>query len=199
MINSVKHNRFTFQGRRIGLIGLGPRNGTTHIALSTANYLSDCYKKKVCLIEQNTHNDFNLFREYLNIKGDSSDFTYHRVSYYPGGNSGESLSRLSSSYDCTVFDLGSSFQPAMATLELCDIRIAVGTGAPWRDDEYTYLEELIRGMDDLSSWILFINLGSEKQVKYYRNIGIPTYSFPLEYDPFCPHDATQNILTKALI
>ena len=59
-----------FNGKRIGVLGLAPRCGTTHIAIAISNYLSETEKKRVSLIEQNRHNDIiclaYLFRGICN-------------------------------------------------------------------------------------------------------------------------------------
>lgn len=193
MTNSLK-------GKRIGIIGLGARNGATHIAISLCNYLSDCRRYKVCLLEQNTSHDLLSLKGYLNINSSSNnEFEFHRVFYYPNIPHKEAPSRLTSSFDCTVFDLGHDFRSAYRTLELCDIRIVVGAGSPWREYEYSILETLFSKGDSLENWLLFINLGTKEQVAYYAKYGIPTYPFPYEPDPISPNEETINTYERLLV
>lgn len=189
----------SLQGKRIGVIGLGPRCGATHISLSIGNFISDFLKFRVCLKEINAHGDFNEICRYLGRAGsDEGDFIFHRVSYYPFLPADKSLSRLTDSFDCTVMDLGCSMDSAREALELCDYRIVVGMGACWREKEFSQLTPLFTGDSDLSNWILYINLGTPLQIKYYKKLGFATYAFPFEPDPFNPCEASKIIMEKSL-
>lgn len=189
----------SLQGKRIGVVGLGPRCGTTHISLSIGNYISDFLKCRVCLKEVNSHGDFAEICRYLGCKASGgSDYAFHRVSYYPFMPADHSASRLTDSFDCTVMDLGCDINSARDALELCDFRIIVGAGACWREKEYSFISTLFTGDSDLSNWILYINLGTQLQVKYYKKLGFATYVFPFEPDPFNPCEASIKIMEKSL-
>lgn len=200
MFSHTSKSMVSLQGRRIGVIGLGPRCGATHIALSIGNYISDTLKCRVCLKEMNLHGDFIEIGQYLGCSARAeNDFCFHRITYYPFVPTVESASRLTGSFDCTVLDLGSGINSAKDALEQCDYRVVVGMGACWREKDFSPLTSLFTGDSDLSSWILYINLGTRQQVKYYKKLGFATYAFPFEPDPFNPGESTKTVFEKSLI
>ena len=129
-----------FSGRRIGVVGLGPRNGTTHIAIAICNYLSETGHKKVCLAECNGHNDLSELIRSLGAKGKEKWYTFHRVTYIPSFLNGMPMPDID--FDCMVFDLGRDIERAMNTIRLCDLKIAVAADAPWRHKEYAILNDI---------------------------------------------------------
>ena len=183
-------------GRRIGVLGLSPRCGTTHIAVAISNYLSEAEKKRVTLFERNRNDDIQKLTAKLGAK-DTGPFTYHRVTYVPfQGAYSEMMPDLQS--DCMVFDLGCDIKAGMQHLLLCDIKIIVGTDAVWREEEYEKLEAFTSKYGTLSSWRLFINLGNTKRLKEKDRYGMTVCCFPFEPDPVYPGKDTENFLKEAI-
>lgn len=185
-----------FNGKRIGVLGLAPRCGTTHIAVAISNYLSEHEKKRVSLLEQNRHNDINALTYSLGAK-DNGPFTLHRVTYIP--SAGIDTGRLADlGSDCMVFDLGCDFKSGLSRLLLCDIKIIVGTDAVWRTEEYEKLEAFPSMYETLSSWRLFINLGNIKHMRGKDRYGMTVCCFPFEPDPVYPGKDTIEFLKEAI-
>ena len=192
--NKSKKTRNSIRSlKRIGILGLGPRSGTTHIAVAVSNFLSDEAGLRVGLFEQNRSSDIGKLALSLGAVNEESVYSYHRVTYIPC-DSGQQMPDT----DCTVFDLGHSFSAAVNILKFCDIRIIVGTDAPWREDEYRFLEELAAGGTDISNWRLFVNLGNTDYIKEKEKYGMITGCFPFEPDPVFPGRETIKFLTEAL-
>lgn len=185
------------QGKRIGVLGLSPRCGTTTVALAIGNHLSDSGGKTVCIIEKNKHDDFRSLISELGGEAVDGTFTYHRVTYVCSG-AGEANGLLDLSFDCTVFDLGSDFEAALPTMCLCDYRILVGSSAPWRRGEYELLGRLADKTDSMLSWRLFINLGNPGQSLIYKMPGPETFCFPFEPDPVYPGAEVTKLLEAVL-
>jgi hypothetical protein len=185
-----------FNGKRIGVLGLAPRCGTTHIAIAISNYLSETEKKRVSLIEQNRHNDIICLAYSLGAK-DNGPFTFHRVTYIPFVSiDTNGLADLGS--DCMVFDLGCDFKSGLSRLLLCDIKIIVGNDAVWRMGEYDKLESFPSIYGALSSWRLFVNLGNIKHMREKDRYGMTVCCFPFEPDPVYPGNDTVDFLKEAI-
>ena len=185
-------------GKRIGLAGLAPGCGTTHICVALSNYLSEAEKRKVCLFEQSRHDDLKYLTASLGSGIDDPYFTYHRVTYFPsfGGSLSEYASDLDC--DCMVFDFGNDLHSALGKLMLCDIKIIVGTDAYWRQKDYEPFEAFTSEYASLSSWRLFINLGDAKRIKEKDRFGITVCCFPFEPDPVYPGKETITFLREAI-
>ncbi|MCR4624949.1 MAG: hypothetical protein K5795_03125 [Lachnospiraceae bacterium] len=181
--------------KRIGILGLGPRSGTTHIAVTISNFLNDEAGLKAALCEQNPSGDLGTFILSLGAGKAESIYTYHRVTYIPC----DSVQQVfDTSCDCMVYDLGHNFSNALNTLKYCDIRIIVGMDAPWRRNEYRILEELAANGTDISNWRLFVNLGNIKYLEEKAKYGMITGCFPFEPDPVYPCRETIDFLMEAL-
>lgn len=192
---SKRKSRKDFYGKRIGIFGLGPRLGVTHIAVAVSNFLSDEAKLKVRLYEQNGHGDISRLIHALGGSETDKEFTFHRVTYVPFVNDSELLS--GPDCDCMVFDLGRDFARAKNTLRLCDIKIAVAGDAVWLKNEYDFLKELAAGNTDISNWRLFVNLGNPARIKEKEKYGMITGCFPFEPDPVYPCRETILFLQEA--
>ena len=185
-------------GKRIGIAGLGPGCGVTHISIAVANYLSEAEKRKVCLFEQNRHNDIIHLMAALGSDLSQPFFTHHRVTYFPAftGTLPEYASDLNC--DCMVFDFGNDFHSALGNLMLCDIKIVVGTDAYWRQNEYDPFNSFTKDFTSLNSWRLFVNLGNVKRLKEKDGSAITVCCFPFEPDPVYPGKETITFLKEAI-
>lgn len=187
----------SLQGKRIGVLGLAPKNGTTHIAVAISNYLADTENKSVCLMEKNSHNDLEPFITSLGAPKNATDYEFHHVTYICSRGMSDEDKMLDASYDCMVFDLGSDMSSAVKTLCLCDLRIVVGAAAEWRRDEYAVLEKLSQRTGGLNNWLLLVNLGNEHCLKELRKYDIPMFCFPCEDDPVFPSEYLKQIMKAA--
>ena len=185
-----------FFGRRIGIVGLGPRNGVTHISIALSNYLSENRHKRVCLAECNRHNDLKTFIRSLGENRIGNGYTFHRVTYIPEFDEEQSLPDID--FDCMVFDLGHDLDRALNTMKICDLKIAVAADAPWRNGETAGLNETAVRRTGISGWRIFYNLGNPERLKEKGNKGIISGCFPFEPDPVYPSRETIAFLEEIL-
>ena len=185
-------------GRRIGILGLAPRVGTTHIAVAVCNYLSEYERKRVLLLEESRHNDIGALVMGFGAKEPGEPYEFHRVTYIPSQSIGNMEALMDLDSDCTVSDLGCNFKQGLSRILLCDIKILVGTDGIWRENEYDKLEDIRGTSPYLNSWRLFINLGNVRKLKEKDRFGITACCFPFEPDPVYPGEETVNFLREAI-
>ena len=193
-----KQKQSYLNGIRIGLLGLGPRCGTTHIAIAISNYLSETEKKKVFLLENNRQNDIKRLNSMLGARNPEAPFTFHRVTYVPFCPETSVKPALELEGDCVVSDFGFDFKKALSQLRLCDIRIIVGTDGLWRINEYEKLKDAGISSNLTSGWRLFVNLGNVKRMKEKDVFGLEVCCFPFEPDPLYPCEETISFLREAI-
>ena len=118
-------------GKKIGVYGLGPRCGTTHIAIALANCLAAFPGREVCLTERSDRDDLAklpaLLREGAEGKG---PVRLNGVTYLTAGYAYDAKTTENTSFDAVVYDLGCNMKKAENLLSDCDIRIAVAGAAP---------------------------------------------------------------------
>lgn len=195
IFSANKKSKTIFLRKRIGIFGLGPRCGVTHIAVAISNFLSDEAKLKVRLYDQSGHGDISRLINFLGGSEPDKEFTFHRVTYVPFVRDSELLS--DPDCDCMVFDLGRDFKKAKNTLKLCDMKIAVANDAPWLRSEYVFLDELAAGDTDITNWRLFVNLGDHTRLTEKEKYGMITGCFPFEPSPVYPCRETIIFLQEA--
>ena len=200
MIFKSKKNfhKSNFSCRRIGVMGLGPRSGTTHIAVAICNYLSDTEKKRVALIEQSRHDDIGRLIMSLGAEEDAEAYTFHRVTYVPYSTVKQTGGLTELNSDCMVFDFGCDVKNCMSSMLLCDIRILVGTDAPWRAKEYEKIGELLPSNGSRADWRLFVNLGNACNLKEKDRYFITSGCFPFEPDPVYPGGETTKFIREMI-
>ncbi len=186
--------------RTVGVIGLGPRSGTTHVAIALANYLADVKGFEVCLVEKSDHSDINLIPEVIRAtrNSDSEPVRINGVTYLTSGFAYEGEFLKNRRFDCIVYDLGSNLKKAELTLSDCDTEIAVGSAAPWREEEYRYfVQNTAQGEDERITKIM-INPADTKMMRNMTAGRIGMFPFPFEPDPMHPGKETIKILERAI-
>ncbi|MBR5968040.1 MAG: serine/threonine protein kinase [Lachnospiraceae bacterium] len=194
-------------GVKIGVFGLGPRCGTTHIAIALANCLADSPGREICLTERSDRDDLAklpaLRREGAEGKGPVrlNGVTYLTAGYAYGAGLTENTS-----FDAVIFDLGCNMKKAEAVLSECDIRIAVAGAAPWREKEResckgsaaveTHENSGDGGAD--KGTVLLINPADDRLMRDIRGAGVRMLPFPFEPDPMNPGKQTKKILERAI-
>lgn len=192
-----KSGKGSIPGSRIGVLGLAPRVGTTHIAVAISNYLSEYEKKRVILLEENRHDDIGVLALSLGAKEINEPFSFHRVTYVPHSCPKDSGVMKDLSGCFVVQDLGCDFKQGLSKIMLCDIKILVGNEGSWRIHEYAKLSEISTG-GFLSTWRLFVNLGNVKKLKEKDGYGLTVCCFPFEPEPVYPGQETISLLREAI-
>ncbi len=186
--------------RAIGVVGLGPRSGTTHIAIALANYLADVKGVEVCLAEKSDHNDIDRIPGIIRAGRNSGTepVRINGVTYLTSGFAYDGRFLKNRRFDCIVYDLGSNLKKAEAVLADCDIEIAVGSAAPWREEEYRdFAQNTSQGEDERITKIM-INPADAKMLRTMTAGRIGMLPFPYEPDPMHPGKETIKILGRAI-
>ena len=186
--------------RSVGVVGLGPRNGTTHIAIAMANFLADVKGFKVCLAENSDHNDVSLLPEIMERSRNAGGgpVKINGVTYLTSGFAYDGKLQKNGKFDYIVYDLGSDMRKAELTLMNCDTEIAVGCAAPWRSEEYLTFRRTYGQAGDERKRIILINPAEARSMRMIAAGDIGMLPFPYEPDPMHPGKDTVKILERAI-
>ena len=182
--------------RKIGVYGLSPGVGTTTVALALAAYLAENGCRRVCFVEQSEHDDIRALMESVEVKSMAKRGVYEmdRVRYLANGSWQAEAGLLNDDYDAMVLDLGSDVHNVSGTLWMCDLKIVVGSAAPWRSREYKFLTKL-KGKEK-KDWFLLVNLADSTILRNMKGFGIAMLAFPWEPDPLHPDTAVTKLWEK---
>ena len=183
----------------IGISGMGPGVGTTHIALAAANSLADSGGKRVCLVEKSDHGDLCSLPE-LQKAAKTEPGTppeSEGVTYYTSGfAAGEAAGALTDKYDYIIYDLGRAAKRNLRILEQCDLEVVVAGAAPWRASKLLPAEAAETGK--AAKRIYLINLADGRTMRGLTNRGIRMLPFPFEPDPLHPGRKTKETIERAI-
>ena len=195
----------TVGGVKIGVVGLGPRCGTTHIAIALANCLADVRGWEVCLTERSDRSDLAklpaIRRETEEGRGPAE---IGGVTYLTSGYAYDREIGAGDRFDAVVYDLGCNAAKAEKMLSRCDIEIAVAGAAPWREKERESCRGSVAAVDNSGETgtdterVLFINPADERMMKELRGTGIAMLPFPFEPDPMNPGKETVKVIERAI-
>ena len=195
----------TAGGVKIGVVGLGPRCGTTHIAIALANCLADVRGWEVCLTERSDRSDLAklpaIRRETEEGRGPAE---IGGVTYLTSGYAYDREIGAGDRFDAVVYDLGCNAAKAEKMLSRCDIEIAVAGAAPWREKERESCRGSVAAVDNSGETgtdterVLFINPADERMMKELRGTGIAMLPFPFEPDPMNPGKETVKVIERAI-
>lgn len=159
----------------IGIYGMRRYVGVTHLTLLLAFYLSDVCGYKVVVIEASGKDDIGSLEKLYHIASESTNtnkFSYRNITFIGQAVTHEIGAYFNSSYDYCLIDLGGNYKQAVHELLRCDLKIVVGTTAPWQRILWETLEEMLANIKDLSSWCVINNLSTKKQkakINGFRN------------------------------
>ena len=186
--------------RSIGVIGLGPRNGTTHVAIALANYLADVKGFEVCLAEKSDHSDIGRIPELIEAGRDSDAHPVRRngVTYLTAGYAYETGFFKNKRFDYVIYDLGSNAHRAESVLMKCDTEIAVGSAAPGCTGEYLQKGKEFGQGDGNRKRLILINPADRSIMKRLSTGDLRVLPFPYEPDPLRPGKETIKVLERAV-
>lgn len=150
----------------IGIYGMCRYVGVTHLTLLLAFYLSDVCGYKVVVIEASGKDDIGSLEKMYHVQSESTNtnkFSYRNITFVGQAVTQEIGNYRNSSYDYCLIDLGGNYKQAVNELLRCDLKIVVGTTAPWQRIVWKKLEEMFANIKDLSSWCVINNLSTKKQ------------------------------------
>lgn len=140
----------------IGVFGLHPGAGATHLTVLLATFLSRYRKKKSIVIEESGKNAFRHLEIFLyGEAGGAEDFGSRRCRYRKCFQGGKDMAERQA--ECLIYDLGCSYAAAAEHLARCDIKWVIGSSGIFHADDWErFLEKrevreqiLLRGAD---SW-----------------------------------------------
>ncbi len=119
--------------RTIGLVGCGRGVGTSHLAISLANYLTGVKRKKTAILEWNGHGDFSRIERFAGKtwqerarqkSGAEPDkatvFRIMEVDYYKMADPSVLSICLGSDYHYIILDYGEATENSLCECARCD-------------------------------------------------------------------------------
>lgn len=184
---------------RIGVFGVQPRCGTTHICILLAWYLSEFLGKRVMLINLSDNNDISSLRKFYKVKQwkeREQMFSCEGITFIEQGGLEQAEYTKEKQYDFCILDLGSNPYKAMQKLVCCDKKIVVGNTAPWSQDFWCLLETLLSERKEVDSFRGIMNLSDKHRIQPE----LPVKSYCIGFEPmlFHPGKSTIKVFEKIL-
>ena len=128
----------------LGIAGVAPGLGTTHLCIALANFLASKKRKKTACIELSNISAFEQLIPYQTAGFSPEKESAHRyfeiydVDYYPNAQTDELPVLLNSGYEMLVLDFGALQANLIQELARCDRKFILGSSAPWRQIDWSY-------------------------------------------------------------
>lgn len=166
---------------QIGVVGLHPGVGATHVTIAAANTLTRY--GSVAVVERSDHCDLRCIAGEGSAQHDGFAAAIRRIVYYPSDVAVTEEQLIEHGYSYIVYDLGSNPARAEKLLERCDLCLMVAGAAMWRQNDLHFQGGTGSDTAGANRYIL-LNLAEESKLGNYA--GLPTLAFPYEHDPFHP-------------
>lgn len=178
---SVKRKRKKASGRAvsIGVFGLSRGVGTTTVAVALSNLLGGQKEYTTVCREENESGDIAVLAERFAEEGSSYNGVYYNL--FPD------------EYSYEVIDLGCELRTALPILRRCDIKILVGSGAPWRCDVSGTVTRMMERLEGDKGLCLVIRTAGKEKSRRMQGVGIPVFTLPYIPDVFDPGRETQKV------
>lgn len=183
--------------KTVGLVGLCPGAGATHLAIMLGNYYSNGMHQKTAIVSTGKDDAFERMKSEVVCKditvysgaGSRKAFSYKHIDFFYGVRDGF-VNVLKDYYDVIIIknnlaDRQESLSESLTDILGCDCRILVGSLAPWKSKEcFNRLERVgriceIRGLK-------LVSLGNTKSLakNIERDFGVRIVDMPVDADPF---------------
>lgn len=185
--------------RTIGLAGCGRGVGTSHLAVSLANYLTGVKRKKTALLEWNSHDDFSALEQFAGYRKAVSGkrqpgmdqeqagwnrFCIMEVDYYKMADPATLSFCLGKDYRYIIMDYGEVNQNSLCECARCDRKILVGSLTEWKAG--AFLEVLGQEGNRDKSWRMAVVSGGENtRREVERLFRCHLQRIPASTDAFC--------------
>lgn len=185
--------------RTIGLAGCGRGVGTSHLAISLANYLTGVKRKKTALLECSSHDDFSALEQFAGFgemvsgkrqtdpdRGQTGQkrFCIMEVDYYKMADPAVLSFCLGQNYRYIIMDYGEVNRNSLCECTRCDRKILVGSLCEWKAG--TFLEILEQAADMDKSWRIAVVSGAENTRKQIERLfRCSLQRIPASTDAFC--------------
>ena len=150
----------------IGITGTMNRIGTTHTAISIANFLKQ-KNFKICILEYHDSNNFNLIKNsYEDVKITNSYFTLNNIDFYPYTTSLNILDVIQCNYNYIILDLGVYSNCDIQEFKRSDVKIIISGAKDW---EISYLEPIIKENDNLNNNLYYFNFADNDRFDFIKS------------------------------
>ena len=184
--------------RTIGIAGCGRGVGTSHLAISMANYLMGVKRKKTAVLEWNDHGDFARIERFAGKSGNRQErqrykmeqeenrrnvFSIMEVDYYKQADPSILSYCLGRDYRYLILDYGEAAQNSLNECARCDLKVLVGSLSEWRTEAFLEILEQTENRD--KSWKLTVVSGGEENRKEIeKRFACRLYRIPTSVDAF---------------
>jgi hypothetical protein len=128
----------------IGVLGVKPGMGCTHVACSIANYLSSVEKRQVLYIEISKASGLlDFLWQHMIVYQGTIAYQYKGVLYVLSADLQEAQRLIKLHEGSVVLDFGGYQEESMELFSLCDRKLVLGSLQPWCKKAY---EETINKM-----------------------------------------------------
>lgn len=181
----------------IGVFGLHSGSGVTQIALFLAVFFSEIKNSSVAFLECSGRHDVISLQEEREEEDTEKYFHRFDICFYPHVSLSELIYIRNLSFDILVIDFGSDFIKIESELLRCDIKILVGTLAPWKRESLEWVNQLKQKISNFRSWNMVFNFSSDEK-KEYSCLKLPISCFFLSMSKnyFFPSEQIIRIFQK---
>lgn len=155
--------------------------GTTHIALTLANYVCSKLGMKTAYIELNTTNQIRA----LSSKQGKPSFTYKGIVFYPNTTVTSLSEILHKNYQYFILDMGVLNTYTTTEFLCCNRQFLVCSPSKWRlASIQEKIEKTFKNQQEQNCIQLIMNLSEEKETASIFSDSSRQLSFPFIQNPF---------------
>lgn len=192
--SKIHKEKITPHTKIIGIVGTHLGVGVTHTGLMIAYYLGGVVGDKTAFVECNSSGDMSRLKEtYQWSKEESDCFTFYRTTCYENVSKGRLTDILLEGYQWIIIDFGVEWQDMQEELAQCNMKLIVGSGAPWHQNKLVLLGQKYLSLFNKEDWrILMPYTRKDIRKRVQEAIGL---SKDIEEVPFDvnPLDSTKEI------
>lgn len=172
---------------KIGVVGVKAGVGTTHMALTIANYLALTFGERIAYFAMEQGNCMRDFCTLQHMKEQEVGRVFEKqyVTYFCEVSKEEMISCLDAPFSYFVFDFGADYQENREEFVRCDIKVVMFSLAQWEiNDTEAFIQYYYQTTYDIHQWFYFFVFGLKKErKKLERKNGIQIEQLPFYSDP----------------
>ena len=167
---------------RIGVYGIHRMAGTTCTAIGLALSLKKRWGRKVsvAILEMSGKEDFEKLEDWYFGTDEDTDtkevFTIRGVDFWKNITEERALSLYNRGYDYLILDLGSGERMKKELLR-CQEKLVIGSGVPWREQDWTAYFETMDGVGLTEDWNYVRTPGGIRSGKFEQK-GVRIHEMP---------------------
>lgn len=181
----------------IAVVGIIPRIGTTHTAISLANFLLK-NKNGVAVVEMQHSNTFDSIKNsYTNVEQKRGLFSLLGIDFYPYDPSLQVSDLILGDYDYVVLDMGSYDTCDVTEFKRAQERIIVCGGKDWEINE---LDNFLKNEKKISSNKYLFSFCNDSIFEFIQSNmeSLSCYQAAYNPQPFDDDDKTDEVFEQIL-